>query len=183
MSIKIKSSEVEQQAKPTPCAWALVVDGLSGLRLHAYEDLNCLGDATDDQITAAVVAFARSQAGPLLRAQAETQGAVANALRWLGHHRLAHQGGSGRWRARSLAEAMPIYLERGPDRDHEFTSGCGLAARERSGDRRNQDAHGCAHAEAAGGAPLKSTKPTTPHVAPVFMAKSHSSQFFDFGDY
>jgi hypothetical protein len=155
----------------TPEAWVDVLSGLTGLRLHALEELLAAGEASGDEIAGRVVAWARQNGSESLRARAGSAREIESALHWLGHHRLAQQGGSGRWRGRTPAVAMPIYLERGPDRAHNFTLGGSLAAQERSGDRRNQGAQVGAHAKAAEGAHLH--KP-----APV-----HAPQFFDFGDY
>jgi hypothetical protein len=167
--MKISAAVATPTLTATPVAWVDVLAGLTGLRLHAFDELLAAGEASSEEIAARVIAWSRQHGAEPLRTRAASAGEIDTALRWLGHHRLAQQGGSGRWRGRAQAAAMQIYLERGPDRAHDFTLGGRLAAQEGRGDRRNQAQE--RHAHAAEGAPFN--KP-----APV-----HAAQFLDLGDY
>lgn len=165
----------------TPEAWVDVLAGLTELRLHTLDELLAAGEATQEEIAARVVDWTRRHGTPKIRAAAGEPGAIERALRWLGHHRLAQQGGSGRWRARQIAVAMPLYLERGPDLAHNFTLGGSLAAQEGRGDRRDQASDVARPAEAAEGATF-SPKPA-PQAPAAERRPIHAPQFFDFGDY
>jgi hypothetical protein len=174
--MRLAPTAPETTTTATPEAWVDVLAGLTGLRLHALEELLVAGEATGEELAGRVVDWARRHGGPKLRAAAGAPGAVEQALQWLGHHRLAQQGGSGRWRGRHPSQAMMLFLTRGPDRAHTFTLGGSLAAQEGRGDRRSQAQE--RHAEAAKGDTPAPPRPPEPPRRPV-----HAAQFFDFGDY
>ena len=172
----------ETPTAATPDAWVDVLAGLTGLHLVVLDELLNHGEATTDEI----IAGAAMSTSAKMREAARREGAVENALHWLAHHRLAQRGGSGRWRGRTIPQAMPIFLERGPDRAHTFTLGGSLGAQEGRADRRSQG-HETAPAEAAKGDtftadPADPAKPA-PKAEPAPIRAVHAPTFFDFGDY
>jgi hypothetical protein len=162
------------QSTDAPPDWVDVLTDLRGLRLAIYDELIRLAERSEMQLTASLSCPEEPQP---TRTEARAEGAVARALAWLGHHRLAVRGASGRWTPRGLAAACHLFITSGPDAAYPLLApATAEAAQKGRGDRRSQGQ--VAHAEVAGaGTPPKTHAPAAPRPA------IHAPQFFDFGDY
>ena len=164
------------QSTGTPPGWVDVLTDLRGLRLAIYDELLRTGERSATQLAALM---ASPEAPQPTRREAQAEGGVERALLWLGHHRLAVRGASGRWTPRGLAAACHLFITSGPDAAYPLLApATAETAQKGRGDRRSQGQ--VAHAEVAGAGTL--SRSATPHTSPPRPA-IHAPQFFDFGDY
>jgi len=131
------SVPVEQAAATTPAIWVDVLADFTGVRLAVYDELLRRGALDVDAIAAHL---GDPKNAPGLRRAALEDGAIQDALRWLVTHRLVVREADGRWRHVGMETARQAFMGRGPDAAYTFTLGGSLAAKERSGDRRESGA-------------------------------------------
>lgn len=165
-----------EQSTDAPPDWVDVLTDLRGLKLAIYDELIRLAERSELQL---ITSLSCPEEPQPTRTEAKTEGAVARALAWLGHHRLAVRGVSGRWTPRGLAAACRLFINSGPDAAYPLLApATAETAQKGRGDRRSQGQ--VAHAEVAGAGTL--SRSARPHTSPPRPA-IHVPQFFDFGDY